>query len=182
MSGLPVGGRRGQRRAGALLAALLLTALLLVALSLLAPGCGPDYQARAVVRGRVTTGPGKKPLTTGSVMFYAKSGVTASATIDPRGNYELRDAPVGECAVTVTVGALPNDPSVRARLTRTGRGPKLPEMKAPEGVPLGPDLPSGPSVPTEVVPIDARYSSPGTSGLTFTVEKKGEQYTFDIDL
>jgi hypothetical protein len=144
---------------------------------LLALGCGPDYRARSVVKGRVTTG--KKPLTTGTVMFYNKDGVTASATIDPQGNYHMRDAPLGHCTVTVYVGPLPNDPSVRARLK--GKGPKMPEMKAPEGVQLGPDLPSGPAVPTEVVPIDAKYSKPDTSGLNFKVEK-GKEQIYDIDL
>jgi len=126
------------------------------------------------VKGKVTTG--KKHLTTGTVMFYAKSGVTGSATIDPDGNYVLNDAPVGECTVTVTVAALPQSPSVRARLK--GGGPKIPEMKNPEQA--SPPLPSSPSVPKEVVPIDAKYSKTETSGLNFTVEKR--EQVFDIEL
>lgn len=138
-------------------------------------GCGPDYKARGVVKGQVTTA--KKPLTSGTVMFYAKSGITASARIDPEGNYVLSDAPVGECVVTVTVTPLPRDPSVRSRLK--GGGPKIPEMKNPEEA-NSPTLPSSPSVPKEVVPIDAKYSNPDTSGLTFTVEKR--EQTFNIEL
>jgi hypothetical protein len=142
---------------------------------LLPTGCGPDFKSRGVVRGKVTVG--KKPLTTGVVMFYAKSGVTASASIDPDGNYEMNDAPLGECLVTVTVQALPSDPMVRARL-------KSGSMKFPEGpkdpTKESPDLPSAPRVPKEVVPIDIKYSSPGNSGLSFTV-KKGEQ-TYNIEL
>lgn len=109
-------------------------------------------------------------------MFYAKSGITASASIDLQGNYVLNDAPVGECVVTVTVNRLPDDPSVRARLK--GAGPKIPEMKNPEE--SSPALPSAPAVPKEVVPIDTRYSKPETSGLTFTVEKS--EQIFNIDL
>jgi len=144
-------------------------------LVLLASGCGPNYKARGVVKGKVTTG--KKALTTGTVMFVNKEGVSASATIDPQGNYEMKGAPLGECTVTVNVPILPNDPSVRARLK--GGGPKMPgEMKNPEDT--SPPLPSNPSVPKEVVPIDGKYSKSETSGLTIKVEK-GEQ-TFNIDL
>ena len=151
---------------------------LVCCLLLLLLGCGgPDYKARGVVKGRVTTG--KKPLTTGTVMFVNKNGITASADIDVQGNYEMKDAPIGECQVTVTVAELPMDPSVRARLKGEGKGPKMPDMKAPEGG-EGPGLPSAPSVPKEVVPIDAKYSKPDTSGLNFKVEK-GEQ-TYNIDL
>lgn len=137
-------------------------------------GCGPDYKARAVVKGRVTTG--KRPLTTGTVMFINKEGVSSSATIDPEGNYDMKDAPIGECDVTVTVPDLPMDPSVRARLTGKGSGPKMPEMKNPEN----PDLPSAPTVPKQVVPIDAKYSKRESSGLHFKVER-GEN-TYNIDL
>jgi hypothetical protein len=136
-------------------------------------GCGPDYKARGAVKGRVTTN--KKPLTTGTVMFYGKNGVTASAPIDTKGDYEMKDAPLGECKVVVIVEA-PTDPSVRMRLK--GAGPKMPEMKNPEEA--SPALPSNPQVPKEVVLIDAKYSKPETSGLTFTVNK-GEQ-TYNIDL
>jgi len=149
--------------------------LLACCVVLLPTGCGPDFKARGVVKGKVMAG--KKPLTTGTVMFYGKNGITASASIDPEGNYEMNDAPVGECKVTVTVQALPADPMVRARL-------KSGAMKLPEGpkdpTKTGPDLPSAPRVPKEVVPIDIKYSNPETSGLSFTVHK-GEQ-TYNIDL
>lgn len=149
--------------------------MLVCGVLLLPSGCGPNYKARGVVKGKVTTG--KKPLTTGTVMFYGKNGITASAHIDTQGNYEMNDAPLGECMVTVTVEALPPNSSVQARLK--GGGPKMPgEMKNPEAE--SPALPSAPSVPKEVVPINSKYSKTETSGLTFTVEK-GEQ-TFNIDL
>lgn len=142
---------------------------------LLTSGCGPDYKSRGVVKGKVTSG--KRALTTGSVMFINKDGVSASAGIDPDGNYEMKDAPVGECKVTVTVTELPMDPMVRARLM--GKGPKMPEgPKNPESA----DSPAPPlaKIPKEVVPIDPKYSKPETSGLSFTV-KKGEQ-TYNIEL
>jgi len=144
-------------------------------LVLLASGCGPDYKARGAVKGKVTTG--KKALTTGTVIFVNKDGVSASAHIDPQGNYDMQDAPLGECTVTVIVDALPSDPSVRARLK--GGGPKMPgELKNPEDT--GPPPPPGGKIPKEVVPIDGKYAKPDTSGLTTKVEK-GEQI-FNIDL
>jgi hypothetical protein len=140
-----------------------------------ATGCGPDYKARGVVRGKVTTG--KKALTTGTVMFYGPNGITASASIRPDGTYEMPDAPLGECQVTVTVSGLPNDPSVRARLK--GKGPAMPGGPVnPED--SGPPPPPLAEIPKEVVPIDTKYSNPETSGLKFTV-KKGEQ-TYNIEL
>ena len=139
-------------------------------------GCGPNFKDRGVVRGKVTVG--KKALTTGVVVFYAKNGVSASASIDPDGNYVMNDAPLGECMVTVTVPSLPSDPMVSARLK--GGSMKFPEGPKDPTKPASPDLPSAPRVPKEVVPIDIKYSSPGNSGLSFTV-KKGEQ-TYNIEL
>ena len=148
---------------------------------LLFSGCGPDYKARGAVKGKVTLG--TKSLTTGTVMFMNKAGLSASASITPDGNYDMPDAPLGECTVTVTVQALPVDSSVRARLKGKGpampAGPKMPENAGnPEN--SSPELPSGPNVPKEVVTIDAKYSNPDTSGLKFTVNK-GEQ-TYNIEL
>lgn len=141
---------------------------------LLTSGCGPDYKSRGVVKGTVTSG--KKLLTIGTVMFINKGGISASASIED-GIYEMKDAPLGECTVTVTVPDLPMDPSVRARLK--GGGPKMPgEMKNPED--SGPPPPPLAKIPKEVVPIDAKYSKPETSGLKFKVEK-GEQ-TYNIEL
>lgn len=137
-------------------------------------GCGPDYKARGVVKGTVTSG--KKPLTVGTVMFYGKTGNTGSASIQPDGTYIMPDAPVGECKVTVTVPEM--DPSSRARLK--GKGPAMPSGPMNPEEAGGPPAPPLAVIPKEVVPIDAKYSNPETSGLTFTVQK-GEQ-TYNIDL
>jgi hypothetical protein len=140
-------------------------------------GCGPDYKSRGVVKGKVTTG--NKNLTSGTVMFYGKNGITASAPIGEDGTYLMPDAPLGECKVTVTVNALPFDPSVRARMK--GGGPKMPQGPKDPNSSDGPtELPSGAKAPSTIVPIDAKYSNPDTSGLSFTVQK-GEN-TYDIPL
>ena len=141
-------------------------------------GCGPDYKSRGVVKGKVTTG--KKNLTTGTVMFYGKNGITASATIGEDGSYEMPDAPLGECKVTVTVMAMPQDPSVRARMK--GGGPKMPQgPKDPNSTEASePALPSGAKFPSTIVPIDIKYSSPDTSGLSFTVQKGDNTYNIEL--
>ena len=154
---------------------MLAAAVLVPVVLVLVSGCGPDYKARGAVKGRVTVN--KKPLTSGTIMFYGANGITASGSIDTEGNYVIADAPVGDCQVTVTV---PNtmDPSVRARLK--GKGPAMPELKGPPDA-ASPALPSAPAVPKEIVPIDAKYSKTETSGLKFKVEKGGDQ-TFNIEL
>ena len=142
---------------------------------LLASGCGPDLKARGVVKGKVTSG--KRALTTGTVMFYGKNGMTASAAIDTQGNYEMADVPLGECVVTVTVNKLPG-----LRDEPAPRGPTVPEMKKPGETKDEPPTPAVPAskMPKFAVMIDTKYASPETSGLKFTVQK-GEQ-TYNIDL
>jgi hypothetical protein len=140
-------------------------------------GCGPDLKARGIVRGKVKTG--NQYLTSGSVMFINTAGVSSSATIMPDGSYEMLDAPVGECKISVTVQNLPMDPSVRNRLK--GKGPAMPAgPRPPDGGGDSPMPPSNPIIPKTIVPIDQKYSDPETSGLKFTVQK-GEQ-THNIDL
>ncbi|MBX9628457.1 MAG: carboxypeptidase-like regulatory domain-containing protein [Gemmataceae bacterium] len=151
---------------------------------LFSAGCGTDYKARGEVKGKVTAG--GKPLTAGSVMFHNPEGLTASASIDADGNYTLPDAPVGDCQVTVRVPSMPTDPSIKARMTGKGKGPKLPEgPRPPEGVQMSDGLNEPPpmtaNVPTEIVPIDEKFGKPETSGLKFTVNKGGQQ-TYNIEL
>ena len=156
--------------------------LLLCSPLLFTSGCGGlDWKSRGIVRGKVKTG--GKLLTTGNVIFVNKDGISTSSTISVDGDYNMVDAPLGECTVTVVVNKLPTDPGVRARLSGKGSGPKMPEgpkMPGTEVVPDSPPLPSAPSIPKIIVPIDDKYAKPETSGLKFTVIK-GEQ-TYDIEL
>lgn len=154
----------------------------------LTTGCGPDYKARGQVKGTVKAG--QKLLTSGTVMFYNEQGMTGAASIDPDGNYVMVDAPVGDCKVTVTVPSVPNDPTVMARLSGKGKGPKMPTgdgMRPPDGAEMsegadagGPPPPLA-RIPTEIVLADAKYASPETSGLKFTI-RKGDQHTFNIEM
>ena len=143
---------------------------------LFAGGCGPDYKARGIVKGKVTRG--GKALTMGTVMFSNKEGITGQATIQVDGTYEMPDAPVGDCKVTVTVPKMPNDPSVWARMG--GKGPAMPSGPVDPSKGEAPPPPAA-KIPKEYVPIDQKYSDPETSGLKFTV-KKGETHTYNIEL
>jgi hypothetical protein len=128
-------------------------------------GCGPDYKARAVVKGKVKMG--NTLLTSGTVMFHNKNGITASSPIDPHGNYMISDAPIGDCAITVTVAALPPDPSVRARLQ--GKGPT--PGKGSDNPDGGPGIALMPEMPKNIVRIPDKFANPETSGLNYKVEK-----------
>ena len=138
-------------------------------------GCGPNYKARASVKGKVTLN--KKPLTAGTVMFHNQNGLTASGTIDTQGNYAVNDAPIGECTITITVPEPPRDPATKARMKGMPNVGGVSGSQNPEG---GQGIPLMPDMPKEIIRIDNKYSKPTTSGLTYTVEK-GE-HVHDIEL
>jgi hypothetical protein len=136
-------------------------------------GCSSPSSNRAVVKGEVSLG-GKK-LNMGSVLFSTKDNRTATATIDPNGNYEMKDAPIGQVDVAVIV---PKGGKMMSPMAGKGVAPKgIGEMKSPEG--QGTGLAFDPSKMT-IVEIPDKYSNLATSGLTFKVEK-GEQ-TINIPL
>lgn len=150
-------------------------ALLLLGLMAFTAGCGPNYKARATVKGKVTFG--NKALTTGSVMFHGKDNITGSASIDKDGNYVMTDAPLGDVQITVSVPAMPT-----GGLARGGPSPIKPPK---DGGSVNPDdpgqrIPIMGEMPRGVVPIPEKYDKVETSGLTYTVEK-GE-HTHDINL
>ena len=129
--------------------------LVLLVLLFTVAGCGPEM---AKVKGRVKFV--DKNLTAGTVGFMGKGGQIAVSQITSDGSYELT-APVGDVKITVQVPAV-----------LPGTGPK-----PPPGVPD--TRPTG-SAAKPVVKIPAKYLSPESSGLTYTV-LKGEQ-TYDITL
>jgi hypothetical protein len=146
--------------------------LLLSGLLVLALGCGPNYKARGIVKGKVTIA--GKPLTTGSVMFIGKNTLTASATIKD-GEYSMPDAPLGDVVIRVSVPKPP--PSGLAKM-RLPPGTKETKSVDPEG--SGKSISIMGEVPANIVPIPDKYGNEATSGLTYTVVK-GEQ-THNIDL
>ena len=135
-------------------------------------GCGPNQQARAVVKGQVSID--GKPLTYGNVTFRTKDGRNGSATIDPKGNYMMNDAPIGDVGVMV---AVPRGTTMKGMPSTTAAPPKGLAMKSPEGMQMTVAKTIDPS---QIVPIPDRYAVDDTSGLTYKVEP-GEQ-THDIKL
>jgi hypothetical protein len=139
---------------------------LVLGLLILSAGCGPNYKARATVKGKVTLG--DKNLTTGTVMFYGKDNLTGSAAIGTDGTYVMNDAPLGDVKVTVSVSHLP--PMGLKHLKDAPKGPVMP----------GETAPTAGKMPSHVVPIPEKYSKVDTSGLTYEV-KRGE-HEFNIPL
>lgn len=148
--------------------------LLLVGLLALVTGCGPNYKARAVVKGKVSIG--NKNLTTGTVMFYGKDNLSASATIDKEGNYVMNDAPLGDVKITVMV---PKPPMGGGMMKMPGMG-KMKDIKSVNPENPGQSINLMGDMPDRVVPIPDKYGNVATSGLTYSVQK-GEQ-THDIKL
>jgi hypothetical protein len=167
-------------------------------------GCGPGVKDRGTVKGKVTIG--GKALNMGTVTFVTDDNRTGSATIKEDGSYEMHDAPVGECKISVSI-ALPSSGKMAAPgmmppggkmpgggMPGTGMpGPGAPggmggkdkgAVKPPPGTIGGGDGQQMSAPPqadlSKAVRIPERYAQVDTSGLKFTV-KKGEQ-TYDIPL
>jgi hypothetical protein len=151
-------------------------ALLFFGLQALLVGCGPDYKARATVKGKVTFA--GKNLTVGNVMFYGNNNVTGSASIDKNGNYFMSDAPLGDVKITVSVPPEPPGGWARFKMGPAFKDAKETKSVDPEG--SGRSISIVGEIPTHVVPIPPKYANVETSGLTFRVER-GEQ-THDINL
>ncbi|MDB5312456.1 MAG: hypothetical protein JWO38_6658 [Gemmataceae bacterium] len=148
--------------------------MLVVLFCALVGGCGPDYKARAVVKGKVTVG--GKPLTSGTVMFYGNNNnITSSAVIDTDGSYAMNDAPLGPVQVTVTVAGMPPGPGIKYT---PKKGLTDTESKNPSGE--GESIPLMSKMPSTVVRIPDKFSKPETSGLTYTVEKGEHAHNIEL--
>jgi len=135
-------------------------------------GCGPGIHDRANVKGRVTFGGSAVPLA--QVVFTTKDRRTGSALTDDHGNYEMRDAPVGEVMVSVTGMKL----SAEMRMGKY-KAPEPPKGMQPMAPPEG-DAGIAKFDPKKIRPLPDKYEKPETSGLTYVVEKGEHKY--DISL
>ena len=147
--------------------------LLLIGLICADAGCGTKYNARAVVKGKVTIG--EKHLTAGTVAFFADGNRSGSGRIDEEGNYTISDAPIGDCKVTVSVPKMGMAGMMGAKKDMAGSPTKMQDPNDPEKNMTAPAID-----PKKIVPIPDKYADAATSGLTFKVEK-GDN-TFDIKL
>lgn len=146
----------------------------LVALFVISAGCGPNYKARAIVKGKVSIS--GKPLTAGTIQFHGKDNITGAATITKQGTYEMKDAPLGDVVVTVFVPKLP--PGGIAAMKGSAALKKDKESVDPSG--SGKTISIMGDMPENVVPIPDKYGNTSTSDLKYKVEK-GE-HTWDINL
>ena len=129
----------------------------LVLLALAAVGCGGrgDVSGRVLYKGA--------PLPAGRVTFVCEGGTKPALTSEIRdGAYTIPGAPVGAVKIGVA--------TFRVNKTRVPNMPK--EASSPPG--------GEEQSPGAYVAIPPRYADPGTSGLTYTVQR-GSQ-THDIDL
>jgi hypothetical protein len=106
-------------------------------------------------------------------MFWGKDNMTGSATIDQNGNYIMRDAPLGDVKITVSVPQPPPPRMLGGPALKDGQGSVNPENPGQRIDIMG-------AVPKNIVSIPDKYANVETSGLTYTVQK-GEQ-TYDINL
>jgi hypothetical protein len=137
--------------------------LLVLAALLLQAGC--TSKRRAVVRGQIMFF--DKKLTAGTVYFHGANGQVGAGPIDFNGNYEVNDAPVGSCTITVRVPQAPQMPPGGGG--NPGKPPKgMPPMRAPGGEEAADSSPAIDA--SKIVKIPGKYTKPESSGLTYTVE------------
>jgi len=139
-------------------------------------GCGPNYKARATVKGKVTIG--GKHLTVGSVTFHGKDNMTGSGTIDKNGDYVVKDAPLGDVIITVSVPSMPLGGPAMMKSSPALKGAKA--TKSVDPTVSGKSISIMGDMPSEIVPIPPIYANHETSKLTYTVTR-GE-HTHDIPL
>jgi len=153
-------------------------------------GCGSQ---RTVVEGKVTVA-GKGPLTGGTIQFVlaADPKMIAAGQIRGDGNYEVIDAPVGECKVVVdnlhlkVGGSMPGmGPPGRPGMPGSGSaGPPRDSKQAtgtPEGVPVDPEMgKTSASVGVKYVPIDPNNADPTTTTLKANVSGSSHPIDFEV--
>lgn len=139
-------------------------------------GCS-SAPAQGQVKGKVTVA-GKGPLTGGTIYFVSTSDskLTGSGPIKSDGSYDVGNAPVGQCKVTISNESLKNAPGVAIP---TAAGPGSSKMGGP---------PSGLSIPGEMgtmdspkyMPIDPAFSKAESTTLSATIKKGSNSLDFEV--
>lgn len=168
--------------------------------------CSGCADKRVKVSGKVTVA-GKGPLTGGSIRFVSASDPAkfGSGTIKAEGDYEIFDAPVGECKIVIDnsqfdpkARSANNMPSVPGKMGMgppgkmggmpgvAASGPNATDAKKMGSAPNGLDLPSemnrdqGDPKKLKFVPFDASYSKVESTPLKQSVPKEGGVFNFDL--
>jgi hypothetical protein len=126
-------------------------------------GCSPA-PTTGQVSGKVTVA-GKGPLTGGTIFFVsaADSKKAGSGTINADGSYDVPNAPLGECKVTIDNLALKS---------AAGGAPPPGVGAQAGGVPKGLDISGmGAMGKTAYIPIDPSFAKSETTTLTATIGK-----------
>jgi hypothetical protein len=141
-------------------------------------GCGTP---KGHVSGKVLLADGS-PLPGGTITFLPQQGKNVApvmARIGEDGTYDAPGVPVGPSKVTISNAEL--DPNASDSIVPTGANSPAaakmpPQMKSkmsgmgpPKGATEGKDIPGRTKPPGTYVPLDPKYSSPETSGLTCDV-------------
>jgi len=132
-------------------------------------GCGEG--GKGDISGKVTYN--GQPIPWGRVSFASEVGnkVTTTGQI-VKGNYTVSNCPAGPAKIAVESFAAPTPSAKPSPMTKD-----MASKMFPGG---GPPEPPPPDVVGKVVKIPAKYTDPGQSGLTYTVQR-GPQ-THDIAL
>jgi hypothetical protein len=133
-------------------------------LVLLAWGCTRHSVEHVEVSGQVLL-PNGKPMPGGEVTFTTADGFASVGVVDEKGNYKI-SAPVGDVKVSVTNQML--NPAAKGGGKAAGRGAGRPGEPEPS------------PVKGTYIPINKKYFTPDTSGLTYKVTKGAQ--TYDIKL
>lgn len=153
-------------------------------------GCGGDQ--RAIVSGTVTVA-GKGPLTGGAISFISAADAKRAGhgTILADGTFRVVDAPVGECKVVIDnsnmepadeksgppTGVKGGPQPTPGKAAKGGKG----EWKAsPEGEGGPPPADNSLFANRKYIKLEKGYSAPGTTPLTFLVERGEAKKDFEV--
>jgi len=169
--------------------------LMALAVAVLCGGCSKPKRQTGVVRGKVVYG---EKMVAGNVRFVNENGDSGEGVIYDDGTYEVAEAPVGKCKVSLVTEHLEkreaspgSSMGKMAMKDRPTAGPgaggqsKPPaEAQAKMGKPpVGGEsqLPPTTHAPNGLyIPIPKKYKSPDSSGLEFDVQTG--QNSYDIEL
>lgn len=149
-----------------------------VILAVIAAGCGGNNpNAPASISGSVSLK--GKPVTGGTVQFYAQNGTPYAATIASDGTYSVADVPMGELIVCVETESV--NPIHKAS---TGKDADRRESMMAKGQqpPAGQGGGSGPSADEpKYVKISDKYAKSKTSPLTYTAKQGRQVHNIELD-